>query len=418
METGAYVLEIARKARQASLAMAGLSSELRTSVIEEMAGELEAAGRSIIFANKKDVAAARAHGMSAALIDRLTISERGIAEMALGMREVAALTDPVGEVMKAWRVKNGLWIHKVRVPLGVVAIIYESRPNVTADCAALCFKAGNCVILKGGSESLCSNRAIFDVLVKVMHRRGVPEGVIALVDSREHKAVDELLRLDKYIDVVIPRGGKGLIERVTQLSTIPVIKHYQGICHVYVDEGADLDMAQKICFNAKVQRPATCNAMESMLVHKKVAKAFLPAVARRLKKAGVELRGCPVTMRLVPSARKASDQDYRTEFLDLKLAVKVVDGLDEAIAHVNEYGSHHSDAIVTENYEHALQFLNFVDSACVYVNASTRFTDGNQFGMGAEIGISTDKLHARGPMALEELTTYKYMIFGNGQVRT
>jgi glutamate-5-semialdehyde dehydrogenase len=368
-------------------------------------------------ANKKDVLAAKAAGLSCALIDRLTLDDKRIASMAGSLLEIAKLKDPVGEDIRAWKIPNGLWIHKVRVPIGVVAIIYESRPNVTSDCIGLCLKSGNSVILRGGSESLNSNIVIFEILNKVAQKHGLPKGLINMVTTKDRRAVDVLLRLNEYIDLVMPRGGEGLIRRVVSLSRIPVIKHYKGICHVYVDEWADLNMALNICFNAKVQRPGVCNAMECMLVHRDVAARFLPSMARKFSEAGVEMRGCPMTKKIVKGAKLAKEKDYYTEYLDLILSVKVVKDLEEAIKHVNHYGSHHSDTIVTENYENALKFLRQVDSACVYVNASTRFTDGNQFGLGAEIGISTDKLHARGPMALEELTTYKYMVFGNGQVR-
>ena len=307
----------------------------------------------------------------------------------------------------------------MRCPIGVIAIIYESRPNVTSDCIGLCFKSGNSVILRGGSEAINSNRAIYKVLSDVAKAHRLADGAINLIETTDRKAIDELLKLNDYIDLVIPRGGEGLINRVVKSSRIPVIKHYKGICHVYVDEWADLNMAEKICFNAKVQRPGVCNAMESMLVHRDAAIRFLPGMLKKFDAAGVQIRGCALTQKVAKSLKikRATDKDYRTEYLDLILSVKVVANLDEAISHINEFGSHHSDSIVTENYDNALKFLRQVDSACVYVNASTRFTDGNQFGMGAEIGISTDKLHARGPMALEELTTYKYMVFGNGQVR-
>ncbi|MEW6101097.1 MAG: glutamate-5-semialdehyde dehydrogenase, partial [Candidatus Omnitrophota bacterium] len=318
---------------------------------------------------------------------------------------------------KAWRVPSGLWIHKVRVPVGVIAIIYESRPNVTSDCIGLCLKSANSVILRAGSDALNSNLAIYGVIREVLDKYGLAKGAVNLISEASHSAIDALLKLNEQIDLVIPRGGESLINKVVKLSRIPVIKHYKGICHVYVDEWAELNMAESICFNAKVQRPGVCNAMESMLVHKDAAARFLPGMAKKFKDAGVEIRGCPMTQRIVKGIKRATEKDYRTEYLGLILSVKVVSSLDEAINHINYYGSHHSDSIVTENYDNALQFLKQVDSACVYVNASTRFTDGYQFGMGAEIGISTDKLHARGPMALEELTTYKYMVFGSGQIR-
>ncbi len=416
-EPGDEVASLAASARQASFAMAGLSEAVKNGALDAMAAALEKEAASIISANSQDVAAARREKLPAAMIDRLILDRRRVKEMADSMRAVVALPDPVGRVISAWQRPNGLWIHKVRVPIGVVAIIYESRPNVAADCISLCFKSGNSVILRGGSEALRSSLRIYSVLKEVLRSRGIPEGAVNMVPTSDRRAVEKLLRMHDSIDVVIPRGGEGLIRYVTENSLVPVIKHYKGICHVYVDEFADLNMAERICYNAKVQRPGVCNAMESMLVHEDIAGRFLPGMAKRFREAGVELRACERARAIVKTARKASENDYRTEYLDLKLSVKVVDGVDEAVAHINGYGSHHSDGIVTENYDNALVFLRKVDSACVYVNASTRFTDGYQFGLGAEIGISTDKLHARGPMALEELTTYKYMVFGNGQVR-
>lgn len=411
------ITALAASARQASFAMAGLSESVKNDALSEMAGALEASASAIINSNSVDLKAARGAKLPAALIDRLTIDRKRVKEMADSMRAVAALPDPVGRVISAWQRPNGLWIHKVKVPIGVVAIIYESRPNVAADCVGLCFKSGNSVILRGGSEALRTSLRIYSILKDVLSAKGIPEGAVNMVSTSDRRAVENLLKMDGYIDVVIPRGGEGLIRYVTDNSRIPVIKHYKGICHIYVDEFADLNMAERICYNAKVQRPGVCNAMETMLVHQDVAGRFLPGMAGRFREAGVELRACGRARAIIKTARKAVENDYRTEYLDLKLSVKVVDGVNEAVAHINEYGSHHSDSIVTENYENALVFLRQVDSACVYVNASTRFTDGYQFGMGAEIGISTDKLHARGPMALDELTTYKYMVFGNGQVR-
>ena len=411
------ITALARKAKDAYFKACGVSADEKNMVLREIAASLRKNCAAIISANKKDLANAKKAGIVAAMADRLALDAKRVGQMADSVDEIAALPDPVNEVMKAWRRPNGLWIHKVRVPIGVIAIIYEARPNVTSDCAALCFKAGNSVILRGGSEAYNSNMAVFSLISRVMDRAGMPSGMVSMVPTTDRAAVSDLLKLSELIDLVIPRGGEELIRTVTNLSRIPVIKHYKGICHVFVDEWADLNMAQEICFNAKVQRPGVCNAMESMLVHTDCAQRFLPGMLKKLGEAGVEIRGCPVTRRIFKKAKKATEADYRTEYLDLKLSVKVVASLDEAICHVNTYGSHHSDSIVTENYDNALRFLRSVDSACVYVNASTRFTDGNQFGMGAEIGISTDKLHARGPMALEELTTYKYMIFGNGQVR-
>ncbi len=408
----------AKAAREAFRASLAVSSDIRDSVLREMADVLVEVTPDILKANKRDVAGARASGMSKAFVDRLILDEKRINSMAVSLREIAALPNPVDEVISPRRRPNGLWIHKVRAPIGVIAIIYESRPNVTADCIGLCFKSGNAVILRGGSEAINSNIAIYEALRAVLRKFGLPDGLIGMVKTSDRKAVKELLKLDEYIDLVMPRGGESLIRAVVENSTIPVIKHFNGICHVYVDEFADLNMAQKICFNAKVQRPGVCNAMESMLVHQDVAARFLPGMMKEFKKAGVEIRGCPGVKKIVGAYVKAArDEDFSTEFSDLILAVKIVASLNAAIDHINRYGSHHSDSIVTDNYQNSLDFMRRVDSACVYTNASTRFTDGGQFGMGAEIGISTDKLHARGPMALEELTTYKYMVFGNGQVR-
>ena len=407
--------DIAKLAQAASRKLAMLSSDAKNKVLENMASALMSQKASILKANQLDIRAAK--GKPAAFIERLTLDEGRIKQMADSLLEVAKLKDPVAEIMRAWEVPSGLKIEKIRTPIGVIAIIYESRPNVTSDCIGLCFKTGNSVILRGGSESLNSNLAIFNILNSVVLKANLPKGTINLIDTSDRKAVDLLLKMNDYIDLVIPRGGEELIRKVVRSSRIPVIKHYKGICHVYVDESADLNMAAKICFNAKVQRPGVCNAMESMLVHRDVAARFLPGMLNMFRDVRVQIRGCVVTQKIAKWVKLATEKDYRTEYLDLILSVKVVDNLDQAIAHINDYGSHHSDSIVTDDQEIAEKFLKEVDSACVYVNASTRFTDGNQFGMGAEIGISTDKLHARGPMALEELTTYKYMIYGSGQVR-
>ena len=406
---------IAQQAKSASRALAILPSAAKNTVLKDMASVLLSRQAIILKANQKDVS--KSHGKGKAFIDRLSLNAARIKQMADSLLEIAKLKDPVDEVMRAWNVANGLSIQKVRVPIGVVAIIYESRPNVTADCIGLCFKSANSVILRGGSEALNSNLAIFNVMKEVMQKHNLPEGAINLIATTNRKAVDYLLKLNNYIDLVIPRGGEELIKKVVKSSTIPVIKHYKGICHVYVDEDADLNMSQNICLNAKCQRPGVCNAMESMLVHRDVCARFLPGMLKKFKEANVQIRGCALTQKIAKWAKRATEKDYRTEYSDLILSVKVVEDLDAAIAHINEYGSHHSDSIVTDNNFAAAKFLKQVDSACVYLNASTRFTDGNQFGMGAEIGISTDKLHARGPMALEELTTYKYMVFGSGQVR-
>ncbi|TRZ96172.1 glutamate-5-semialdehyde dehydrogenase [bacterium] len=412
------LIKIAQSAKEASRHMVNLSSLAKKNALRDMAGALIAKRRIIVQANNKDIAKAKAADLSSALIDRLVLNEKRIKEMSESLLEIVRLKDPVGQVIRQWRRPNGLRIQKVRSPIGVIAIIYESRPNVTSDCIGLCFKSGNSVILRGGSEALNSNLAIFKILQDVITAHGIPAAVVNMVTTKDRKAVDLLLKLNNYIDLVIPRGGEGLIRRVARSSRIPVIKHYKGICHIYVDDRADLNMAQKICFNAKVQRPGVCNAMECMLVHQDAAARFLPGMLKKFKEAGVEIRGCSLAQKVVKGVKKATEKDYHTEYLDLILSVKVVKDLYEAINHINHYGSHHSDSIVTDNKDSAKVFLKLVDSACVYVNASTRFTDGYQFGMGAEIGISTDKLHARGPMALEELTTYKYMVFGNGQIRT
>ncbi len=417
MELKKEVTGIAKRAKSASRFMVTLSAEDKNRILKDMAAALIDSRAQLLKANKKDILKARRAKMQPAMIDRLTLSDKRIADMAESLVELTKLADPVGEVIKAWRRPNGLWIHKVRTPIGVIAIIYESRPNVTSDCIGLSIKSGNCVILRGGSDALNSNLAIFNILSLVLKKHSIPESVISLIARPEHKAVDILLKQKDLIDLVIPRGGESLINRVVKLSTIPVIKHYKGVCHTFIDEWADLNMAMNICYNAKVQRPGVCNAMESMLVHRDVAARFLPGMIKKFREAGVQIRGCALTKKIVKDVKLATEKDYYTEYLGLALSVKVVDTLQSAIEHINNYGSHHSDSIVTENYDNALEFLRKVDSACVYVNASTRFTDGYQFGMGAEIGISTDKLHARGPMALEELTTYKFMVFGHGQVR-
>jgi len=412
------IIKIAKLAQEASRSMAGVPSSTKKSVLRGMAAALITRRKIIIKANNKDIAKAKAAGLSSALIDRLVLNEKRIREMSASLLEIARLKDPVGQLIRQWRRPNGLRIQKIRSPIGVIAIIYESRPNVTSDCIGLCFKSGNSVILRGGSEALNSNLAIFKILQDVIKAHGIPAAAVNMVTTKDRKAVDTLLKLNNYIDLVIPRGGEGLIRRVARSSRIPVIKHYKGICHVYVDDWADLNMAEKICFNAKVQRPGVCNAMECMLVHQDAAARFLPGMLKKFKEAGVEIRGCSLTQKIVRGIKRATEKDYHTEYLDLILSVKVVKDLHEAINHINHYGSHHSDSIVTDNEDAGKVFLKLVDSACVYLNASTRFTDGYQFGMGAEIGISTDKLHARGPMALEELTTYKYMVFGTGQIRT
>ncbi|HPN66385.1 MAG TPA: glutamate-5-semialdehyde dehydrogenase [Candidatus Omnitrophota bacterium] len=413
----AQVVSIARDAKKASFGMGQLSSAVKDKALCAMADALEKNKAAIYAANKKDVKAAQSGRLGAAFIDRLTLNDKRIKSMAEGLRTVASLRDPIGEVIRMWTRPNGLWIGKLRVPLGVIGVIYESRPNVTADCIGLCLKAGNSVILRGGSESINSNIAIFGILNEAAKDAGIPDGAINLIKTTDRKAVHALLGLSELVDLIIPRGGESLIKEVSRRSKIPVLKHYKGVCHVYVDEDADLNMAERICFNAKVQRPSVCNAMETLLVNEDVAARFLPSMIKKYKEAGVEIRGCAVTRRIIKGLKAASDKDWSSEYLDLILSVKVVRNLHEAVEHINAYSTKLSDAIVTENYHNAVEFLKKVDSASVYVNASTRFTDGGEFGFGAEIGISTDKFHARGPVGVEELTSYKYIIYGNGQIR-
>ncbi len=417
MELKKEILKMARAAKEAGLTLAGFSCDEKNRAIRLMAEGIKLGASYILRENKKDINAAEKKKVKPALLDRLTLDAGRIQAMAASLEEVAGLDDAVGQIIQAKRRPNGLLIAKVRVPIGVIGIIYEARPNVTSDCAGLCVKSGNSVILKGGSEALNSNAAIFKCLRGALSGTAIPKEAIQFISSKDRSAVKELLKLNNYVDLIMPRGGEGLIREVVENSRIPVIKHYKGVCHVYVDEDADLNMAHKIAMNAKVQRPGVCNAMETLLIHSDVAARFLPGIGRDLRAAGVEIRGCKKTRAILKGAKAATEDDWYEEYLDLILAVKVVENLDAAIGHINKYGSAHSDAIITDNYASAVKFLTRVNSACVYVNASTRFTDGHEFGMGAEIGISTDKLHARGPMGLEELTTYKYVILGNGQAR-
>lgn len=411
------VIEIARRAKEASRKLAFISTSVKNDALMAMAAALKKEKKKILQANKKDLTKAKCSGYKSSFIDRLTLNEKRIEEMVNSLKEVALLPDPVGSTIDMWKRPNGLEIAKVRVPIGVIAIIYESRPNVTVEAAALSLKSGNSVILRGGSEAFYSNEILREILSRAAVSRGIPEGSISMLGTTSHKAVEELLKLSQYVDLVIPRGGEKLIRLVARLSTIPVIKHYKGLCHVYVDKGVDFNMAEAIVLNSKVERPGVCNAMETLLVHKDIARIFLPRIAEILMAKGVELRGCPLTSKILCGIKKARESDWQTEYLDLILSIKIVDDIDEAITHINTYGSGLSDAIVTTNYVHAKKFTEEVDSAVVYVNASTRFTDGNQFGLGAEIGISTDKIHARGPMGLNELTIYKYIVRGEGQVR-
>jgi len=412
------MLQIARTAREASKGLANLSAEVKNKALRGMAKAIRRERKVILAENEADIVEAEGKGISRALLERLALTSAGLEDISSGLEKITDLPDPLGEDIKAWKTLNGLKINKVRVPIGVIAIIYEARPNVTVDAAGLCLKSGNSVILRGGSEAIRSNVVLTRLISEAAEEVGIPRGAIQIVRRVEREAVKELLGLSEWIDLVIPRGGEGLIQMVDEFSTIPVIKHYKGICHTYVDRAANLKMAEEIAFNAKVQRPGVCNAMETLLVHESVAKEFLPSISKRLLKAGVEIRGCTETRKIVLEAVEAVEDDWKTEYLDLILSIRIVPDFDAAIAHIEKYGSRHSEAIVTDSYHAAKTFLQVVDAACVYVNASTRFTDGGQFGLGAEIGISTDKLHARGPMGLEELTSYKYVIQGEGQIRT
>jgi len=412
------VLKILERTKDASRVLASMPTRKKNMALLAIASAILKNSKYIISENAKDVRLARKKGLSKALIDRLTLTDKRVKEMAGSLKSVAKLEDPVAKVIEKWKRPNGLIIKKVRVPIGVIAIVYEARPNVTSDCAGLCLKSGNACVLRGGSEAINSNMAIHEVIASNLERFGIPKAAVSMIDVTDRKAVEFLLTSNEFVDLIIPRGGEGLIRHVARASTIPVIKHYKGVCHLYVDKFADLNKAVKIAFNAKVQRPGVCNAIETLLVHKDVAARFLPQVAHALKEAGVELRGCAKTRKILKGIKSANEKDWHAEYLDLILAIKVVGDVDEAIEFINKYGSGHSDAIVTKNKKISQKFLDRVDSACVYHNASTRFTDGYQFGLGAEIGISTDKIHARGPMALEELCTYKYIISGTGQIRT
>jgi len=411
------ILELCEKAQAASVQLAKLSSEARNDAVCKMAEALEANADKILSANKKDAAAARAKGLKLALLDRLTLDKRKIANMARCLREVAELADPVGAIINTWTRPNGLVIGQMRVPLGVVGVIYESRPDVTSDAAGICIKSGNAVILRGGSDAINSNVAIGEALRGALASTAVPVDAVQVVSSTDRRVAEEFMQMRKYVDVLIPRGGADLIRTVVEKASVPVIETGTGNCHVYVEEDADLDKAVPIIVNAKCQRPGVCNAAEKLLVHSSVAERFLPVAIAALRAEGVEVRGCKKTAKIISDVKLATEEDWYTEYLDLIIGVKVVKDLDEAIAHINKYGTKHSDSILTANFDKALRFIREVDSAAVYWNASTRFTDGNQFGLGAEIGVSTQKLHVRGPMSAQHLTTTKYFIFGSGQIR-
>ncbi|MFH1075855.1 MAG: glutamate-5-semialdehyde dehydrogenase [Pseudomonadota bacterium] len=411
------ISNMARAAREAARIMATCDTTKKNEALSLISETLIRKKMAILEENEKDLKLARDLGLSPAMIDRLAFTDKVLDSVVAGLAEVVQLPDPVGEVTDLRLRPNGLQVGRMRIPLGVIGIIYESRPNVTVDAASLCLKTGNAVILRGGSEAFHSNLALSSIIQESLKKVGLPEAAVQALPVRERSAVNILLHQEEYIDLIIPRGGEGLIRFVVENSRIPVLKHYKGVCHVYVDESADMSMAENICLNAKVQRPGVCNAMETLLVHKELAETFLPRMADCFNKAGVELRGCPETCRIIPSARQADESDWYAEYLDLILAVRVVKDMNEAVCHIAKYGSNHTEAIVTSNYEHAHQFLKAVDSSVVLVNASTRFNDGGQLGLGAEIGISTSKLHAFGPMGLEELTGKKFIVLGNGQVR-
>ncbi|QGU96680.1 glutamate-5-semialdehyde dehydrogenase [Clostridium bovifaecis] len=417
MNINEYVIEKASIAKAAARKMAIIDTLTKNKSLIAMADALLQNTDVILKANEVDMENGRKKGLSPSLLDRLLLDTKRVEAMANGLKEVAALDDPIGEVIRMWKRPNNLKVGQIRVPLGVIGIIYEARPNVTVDAAALCIKSGNSVILRGGSEAINSNLAITKIISEAAESAGLPKGTINLIENTDREAVNVLMKLNEYIDVLIPRGGAGLINTVVKNATVPVIETGVGICHIYVDDSADLINAIDIIVNAKTQRPAVCNAMETLLVNKNIAKEFLPKLSKKLLSLNVELRGCPIVQSIIKDAKPATEQDWATEYLDLILSIKVVDSLDEALDHIYKYGTKHSEAILTNNYSNSQRFLNEVDAAAVYVNASTRFTDGGALGFGAEIGISTQKLHARGPMGLKELTSSKYIIYGEGQIR-
>ncbi|MCD6581554.1 MAG: glutamate-5-semialdehyde dehydrogenase [Desulfuromusa sp.] len=417
MSIGAEMLDLAVASRQASRQMANLSSAIKNELLLNMAAALESGSEQLQTENGKDLSQAHENGMVAAMVDRLTLTTERIRNMADGLREVASLPDPVGEITGMWLRPNGIQVGRQRIPLGVIGIIYESRPNVTADAAGLCLKSGNAVILRGGSEAIYSNRAIGTILQQVLQDMGLPQAALQVVTTSDRDAVTELLQLEDQIDLIIPRGGEGLIRFVAENSRIPVIKHYKGVCHTYIDAAADLQMAEAICLNAKVQRPGVCNALETLLIHDDIAAEFLPQITAAMSKVGVELRGCEKAQKIVADLVPATEEDWYAEYLDLTLAVRIVDSYEQAREHIETYGSLHTEVIVTNDYRLSQRFLREINSSVVMVNASSRFSDGQQLGLGAEIGISTTKLHSFGPMGLEDLTTRKFIVLGDGQVR-
>ena len=411
------IIETCKKAHEAFFSLSKTNEDKINSTLESLKLLIDRNRKKIKEINEKDIENAKVMNLKSSLIDRLLLNDKRIDGIIQSIDTVIKLKTPVGEVIEGWKLENGLNIEKVRVPIGTVGIIYESRPNVTVDAAILCLKSLNTSVLRGGKEAINSNKLLSDLIKKALHENGINSDSIGFIDETDREGVKYMLKLNQYIDVIVPRGGEGLIGFVSENATMPVIKHDKGLCHLYVDESADLEKALSISYNAKVQRPGVCNAIETLLVHENIANVFLPEFKELMDKAGVELRGCKKTLGILKDIKEAKEEDFNTEYLDLILSIKVVENLDKAIEHINTYGSHHSEAIVTENYDNAERFLDEVDASCVYVNASTRFTDGGVFGFGAEIGISTNKLHARGPVGLRELTTYKYKIRGNGQIR-
>jgi len=412
-----YVINLVRKARQSSYKLANIPTSRKNNALRAMASALIKEKQSILRANRRDVALAKRAGLKQSFIDRLTLNDKRLREMSISLREVAKLKDPVGEIISVNKRPNKMVVKRIRVPIGVVLIVYEARPNVTSDCVGLLFKTSNVGILRGGRDAIYSNKAIGGVLKKALEESGIDFPVFFVVEKTERKIVDELLKEDEHIDLVIPRGGESLIRKVAETSRIPVIKHYKGVCHIFVDKTADVKKALKICINAKTQRPSVCNAVETILVHQQIARKFLPLLKEGFDGRRVEIRGDNRTLKVIPGIKKAKEQDWSTEYLDLIVAIKVVKDVGEAIRHINLYGSHHTDSVIAGSKENAEKFLREVNSACCFANISTRFSDGYEFGLGAEIGISTDKLHARGPMGLEELTTYKWIVTGDGQIR-
>ena len=417
MTIAEQIATIAKNARQASIVLARLSTTVKNGMLLKMADALDSGISGLVEENRKDLDAGREKGLSEAMLDRLMLDDRRIKSMADALREVSALPDPVGEVTKMWKRPNELMVGKMRIPLGVIGIVYESRPNVTADAAALCLKSGNAVVLRGGSEAIHSNLAIAAILQGVMKELGIPEAALSLIPFTEREGVLEMLKQEDLIDIIIPRGGESLIRFVVENSRIPVIKHYKGVCHAFVDASADFDMATRIIINSKTQRPGVCNALETMLIHRDAAAGFIPIIEKALLELDVELRGDDEFRKHAPQAKAATEDDWAAEYLELILSCKVVDSMDAAILHINRYGSLHSEVIITSNYSNAQRFIREVNSSCVLVNASTRFNDGGQLGLGAEIGISTTKLHSFGPMGLEDLTTTKFIVYGDGQIR-